>query len=151
MVQFDLAEMPDEFESGGNGKPRVQEGRGMFLVTKVEELPDYIKVTSEVVAHEDAASLSNPMTDRLTTTGKFAHRGLLFARACGVLTDETIKTAQAGKKTLEFPIENLFGRTFCATVVHRTTDKGTFANFKWDYCTPAVGAGQGYPVDKELV
>jgi len=151
MVNFNLTEAPEDFEAGGNGKPRVQEGKGMFLVTKAEELIDYIKVTSETVAHESEGSIGSLMTDRLTTTGKFAHRGLLFARACGVLTDETIKTAQAGKKTLDFPVEDLFGRTFCATVVHRTTDKGTFANFKWDYCTPAVGAGQGYPVDKELV
>lgn len=150
MVTFDLKDAPEDL-TGGKGQPRVQEGKGMFLVTKVEELPDYIKVVSEVVAHEDEDSIGQIMYDRLSTSGKFAHRGLLFARACGILTDEGIKKAQAEKQELTFEVEDLFGRAFCASIVHRATDTGTFANFRWDYTTPAEGKATGYPVDAELI
>jgi len=149
MVQFSLTNTPADIDGGAG--PRVAEGRGHFLVTKVEEFPDYIKVVSEVIAHDDADSVGKLMYDRLSTSGKFAHRGPIFARACGVLSNDDIKKAQADKKVVAFEIEDLFSRTFCGDVVHRTTDRGTFANFGWRYLSPAEGAAEGYPVDKELV
>ena len=153
MVEFNLdAVEGDVIREEGGGKPKVQEGRGHFLIIGAEEAFDYIKVAYEVLAYSDEEGVGQHLQERFYTNGKYAHRGVLLARACGIISDDEIKISQAKKLPLVFSPESLYAKTFCCSIKHRAgKNGGMFANLGWDFLSPVAGKAAEYPVDEEFV
>jgi len=164
MVLIDLKDVDLDNKTGGTAYKLVKEGRAHFLVAGVEQTPTYVKLTLDVVAHEDPTEVGSIIYDRCALTGKWAQRGLQIGLACGIITRDEIRDAKKAGKTVTVDFAALYGKTFCASVKHRDGVKKTvgedgkvmeakrvYSNVGWDFRDPRSDEALDYPINKELL
>lgn len=128
----------------------IPEGKAHFLVTEVDLTdPEKVIVNLDILAHETDSAAGRQIRDIFSLSGKFAIRGVHFARACGVLTEAEVTEKQAAGLPIDVPFEKTYLSTFCGCVKHSKDKK--YSNVGWDYKRAATEESTGYPKNPQFL
>jgi len=84
-----------------------------LLVVGIEDCGDYVKLVSQIVAHEDESQVERETYNIFNTSGKGAQRLQEFMEATEVLTrNEIVEAHAAGQFDLEPDYEKAVGKTY---------------------------------------
>lgn len=152
MAEVDFSELGDDFDpekidQGGLPKP----GKAHLLVASVEDKGEFVKVTSEIIAHDDSSQVGKNEYNSFNKTGKGSKRSLLFALATGLITKQDIVDAKTSGGSIDIDFKAAETQTFLGTLASSSYNGKDKCRVEWDFKNVSDPDAKDYPRNTDYV